>query len=58
MKPCACCGWLPDLDIEPGILRDLRAILGPAWRATFGGHRDWICWMCQRGVAKRLGIVL
>ena len=57
MTPCVSCGWLPDIDIQPGILRDLRVLLGPKMRATVHGHRKPLCFYCVLKVARLFGIV-
>jgi len=55
---CKVCDWLPDLDIAPGVLRDMRALLGPRMRYTIGGLREVLCFYCQKRVAKFMGLAL
>lgn len=58
MKPCTVCGCAPDTNIVPGVLRDLRLLLGPKWRATVDGLTDRLCWTCQSWAARFVGITL
>ena len=57
MPPCRVCGTEPRLDIMPSQLRDLRALLGPRWRATLGGLREWLCFRCCMWAARIARIV-
>jgi hypothetical protein len=55
---CTVCGCSPSTDIVPGVLRDLRVLLGPRRRATVGHLRDTLCHPCQRWVAAYFEIAL
>lgn len=52
MKPCRVCDDPYRTDGLPTQRAALRRILGPRWRATEGGFRDWICWQCVVKVAR------
>ncbi len=55
---CLVCGSSPSLDIAPGILLDLRRLLGPKKRATINGYSEPLCWQCQCWAARLVGILL
>jgi hypothetical protein len=57
MPACRVCGTNPRLDIIPSQLRDLRALLGPRWRATVGGLREMLCFRCAMWAARFFGVI-
>lgn len=57
MTPCRICGDTAETNGTSGHFATYRKMLGPKWRASIKGWRDWMCWRCQVWAARAARLI-